>query len=144
MKSFVLVVSMIMAAGFQPCFSNGAGGFQQKVESVVGAVADIDRSSKQATIKTDSGEMITLKTDDNTLCLRIPAGEKTLNKAAPIQFADITIGDRILAHGTKMDQGFVSQRLVVMPAAEVARKREHDLEEWKQRGVGGIVREIDA
>src|SRR5438132_13439958 len=72
MKRFVLVVSMIMAAGFQPCFSNGAGGFQQKVESVVGAVADIDRSSKQATIKTDSGEMITLKTDDNTLCLRIP------------------------------------------------------------------------
>jgi len=111
---------------------------------VVGAVADIDQSSKRATIKTDAGEMITLKTDDNTVCLRIPAGEKTLSKAAPIQFADLTIGDRILAHGTKTDQGLVAQRLVVMPAAEVARKREHDLAEWKERGVGGIVRELNA
>ena len=144
MKRFALVVSMVMAAAFQLCVANGARGFQQKVESVVGAVADIDQSSKRATIKTDAGEMITLKTDDNTVCLRIPAGEKTLSKAAPIQFADLTIGDRILAHGTKTDQGLVAQRLVVMPAAEVARKREHDLAEWKQRGVGGIVRELNA
>src|SRR5207253_4725053 len=76
--------------------------------------------------------------------LRMPAGEKTLSKAVPIQFAEITIGDRVLAHGTKTDQGLVAQRLVVMPAAELARKREHDLEEWKQRGVGGIVRELNA
>ena len=144
MKRFALVVSMVMAAAFQLCVANEARGFQQKVESVVGAVADIDQSSKRATIKTDAGEMITLKTDGNTVCVRIPAGEKTLSKAAPIQFADLTIGDRILAHGTKTDQGLVAQRLVVMPAAEVARKREHDLAEWKQRGVGGIVRELNA
>jgi len=143
MRRTALVVSMIMAAAFQLCVSNGVRGFQQKVESVVGVVTDIDQSSKRATIKSDAGEEIRLKTDDNTVCLRIPAGEKTLSKAAPIQFADITIGDRILAHGAKTDQGFVAQRLVVMPVAEVARKREHDLAEWKQRGVGGIVREVN-
>ena len=91
MRRTALVVSMIMAAAFQLCVSNGVRGFQQKVESVVGAVADIDKSSKRATIKTDAGEMITVKTDDNTVCLRIPAGEKTLSKAAPIQFADVTV-----------------------------------------------------
>ena len=144
MRRFTLILSMITAAAFQLCVSNGVRGFQQKVESVVGAVADIDKSSKRATIKTDAGDVITLKTDDNTVCLRIPAGEKTLSKAAPIQFSDITIGDRILAHGTKADQGLVAQRLVVMPAAEVVRKRQHDLEEWKQRGVGGFVRELNA
>ena len=144
MKRSALIVSIIMAAGFQLCVANGVRGFQQKVESVVGAVVDIDKSSKRATIKTDAGETITVKTDDNSVCLRIPAGERTLSKAVPIQFADITIGDRILAHGTKTDQGLVAQRLVVMPAAEVARKREHDLAEWKQRGVGGIVRELNA
>jgi len=144
MKRFALVLSMIVAAAFQLCVSNGVRGCQQKVESVVGAVADIDKSSKRATIKTDTGETITVKTDDNSVCLRLPAGEKTLSKAVPIQFAEITIGDRILAHGTKTDQGLVAQRLVVMPAAELARKREHDLEEWKQRGVGGIVRELNA
>jgi hypothetical protein len=30
-----------------------------------------------------------------------------------------------------------------MPASEVARKREHDLEDWKQRGIGGVVRELN-
>ena len=134
---------MITAAAFHSVLGNGVRRFQQKVESVVGAVAEIDKSSKRATIRSDSGEMITVKTDDNSVCLRIPAGEKTLSKAVPTQFADITIGDRILVHGTKTDQGFVAQRLVVMPAAEVARKREHDLDEWKRRGVGGIVRDVN-
>jgi len=31
-----------------------------------------------------------------------------------------------------------------MPAAEVERKRQRDLDEWKQRGIGGIVREMNA
>src|SRR5438132_11802425 len=144
MRKFPLIVSIITAAAFQPCLSNRVRGFQQRVESVVGAVSEVDNNSKRATIKTDSGEVITVKTNDSTVCLRIPAGEKTLSKAVPIQFADITVGDRILAHGTKTDQGLLAQRIVVMPAAEVARKREHDLEEWKQRGVGGIVRELNA
>src|SRR5436190_13269235 len=77
MRRFVLVVSMIMATAFQLCVSNGVRGFQQKVESVVGAVADIDKSSRRATIKTDTGETITVKTDDNSVFLRILAGEKT-------------------------------------------------------------------
>src|SRR5438128_1974025 len=122
MRRLALILSMITAAEFHSGLANGVRGFQQKVESVVGAVADVDKNSKRVTIKTDSGEVITLKTDDNTVCLRMPAGEKTLSKAVPIQFADITIGDRILAHGTKADQGLVAQRLLVMPAAEVARK----------------------
>ena len=144
MRRLALTLSMITAAGFHSGLANGVRGFQQKIESVVGAVTDVDQNNKRVTIKTDSGEVITLKTDDNTVCLRIPAGEKTLSKAVPIQFAEVAVGDRIVAHGAKADQGLVAQRLVVMPAAEVARKREHDLEEWKRRGVGGIVREVNA
>src|SRR5439155_27389445 len=40
-------------------------------------------------------------------------------------------------------RGYGAQRVAVMPTGEVARKREHDLAEWKQRGVGGFVREIN-
>ena len=111
---------------------------------MVGAVEQIDKSSKTATLKTDSGEVVKLAVDDGTVCLRIPAGEKTLSKAAPIKFEDISIGDRVLAHGTKTDQTFAAQRLVVMPVAEMAKKREHDLDEWKRRGIGGIAREVNS
>ena len=117
---------------------------QQKVESMVGVVEQIDRNAKTATLKTDSGEIVKVTTVDSTVCLRIPAGEKTLSKAAPIKLEDISIGDRVLVHGMKTDQTFIGQRLVVMPMAEVAKKREHDLDEWKRRGIGGIVREVNS
>jgi len=116
---------------------------QQKPESVVGAVIAMDLSNRTATIKTDSGATLNVKTDGNTACLRIPAGENSLSKAAPIPFAEIAVGDRVLGHGTRTEQNFLAQRLVVMPASEVARKREHDLEDWKQRGIGGVVRELN-
>jgi len=116
---------------------------QQKAETVVGAISAIDPNNRSATIKTDSGASLDIRTDDNTVCLRIPAGEKSLSNAVPIKFAEIAVGDRILGHGTKTDQNFMAQRLVVMPASEVAKKREHDLDEWKQRGIGGVVRELN-
>jgi len=117
---------------------------QQKADNVVGAIIAIDANAGSATIKTDSGASISIKTDDTTVCLRIPAGEKTLAKAAPIHFADIATGDRVLAHGTSGANQFLAQRLVVMPKAEVEKKREHDLDEWRRRGIGGIVREVNA
>ena len=116
---------------------------QQKAESIVGAITSIDVNNGNATIKTDSGASLVVRTDDKTACLRIPAGEKSLSNAVPIKFADIAAGDRVLGHGLKTDQNFMAQRLVVMPAAEVARKREHDLDDWKQRGIGGVVRELN-
>lgn len=116
---------------------------QQKAESVVGVITAIDMNTSSATIKTDSGASLIVKTEDNTACLRIPAGEKSLSNATPIKFAEIAVGDRLLGHGTRTDEGFMAQRLIVMPASEVTKKREHDLNDWKQRGIGGVVREVN-
>jgi hypothetical protein len=117
---------------------------QEKVDSVVGAVTDIDKANKKVMLKTDAGVVLSIQTNDDTVCLRLPAGERTLSKATATRFDEIAINDRILAHGTRSDQTFSAQRLIVMPVAEVARKREHDLDEWKRRGIGGIVREVNA
>src|SRR5438477_3534013 len=136
--AFVIAVAVLAVVRQQPVHA------QQKVESMVGAVAQIDTDARTAALKTDSGEIVKVTTDESTACLRIPAGERTLSKAAPIKFADISIGDRVLAHGVKRDRVFIAQRLVVMPIAEVAKKREHDLDEWKRRGIGGMVREVNS
>ena len=135
--AFITLTTLVLLS------SSGISRAQQKAESVVGAVAAIDLNNRSATIKTDSGGALVITTDDNTTCLRIPAGEKSLSNAVAIKFAEIAVGDRILGHGTKTDQSFLAQRLVVMPASEVARKREHDLDDWKQRGIGGVVRELN-
>jgi hypothetical protein len=117
---------------------------QDKPQSVVGVVVQTDARRKALTIRSDAGETVSVQTDSNTTLVRIPAGERTLANALAIQFGDITSGDRILSNGTRAGQNFIAQRIVVMPAAEIEKKRQHDLDEWKQRGVGGIVRETNA
>ena len=144
MKRLALVSFVITIAAMTASVRRQSAVAHQGVESMVGAVEQIDRNGKTATLKTDAGEIVRLAATDSTVCLRIPAGEKTLSKAVPIKFEDISIGDRVLAHGTKTDQTFAAQRVVVMPVAEVAKKREHDLDEWKRRGIGGVAREVNS
>jgi hypothetical protein len=137
------LIGLLIAIGVAFAAVRQTASAQPQVASVVGAVLEIDKNQKTITLKADSGETVRLTSDETTVCLRIPAGEKTLSKAEQIKFDDISIGDRVLAHGTKAGQTFAAQRLVVMPVAEVAKKREHDLDEWKRRGIGGIVREVN-
>lgn len=143
MRRAPLFVSMIAAT-----LALAAGALyatqQNAVESVVGTVTGIDKNARNATIKTDTGTVITLKTNDDTVCLRIPANEKTLAKAVPIQFAEIAVGDRMLGHGTRRENEFLAQRLVVITKADVDKKREGDLDDWRRRGIGGIVKDLNA
>ncbi len=117
---------------------------QDKVDALVGMVTNVDAVNRTVTVKTDAGAAVLIRADEKTIYLRLPAGERTLSKATPTKFAEIVINDRVLAHGAKSDQTFLAQRLIVMPATEVAKKREHDLDEWKRRGIGGVVREVNA
>jgi hypothetical protein len=144
MRRTVLIVSVVATVFVLRCAPEATARVQEKAESVIGAIVEIDPNTRSATIKTDAGAMVAVKTDENTVCLRLPAGEKTLAKAAPIQFAEIAVGDRVLGHGTRTGNEFRAQRLVVMPKSEVEKKRAHDLEDWRQRGIGGIVRELNA
>src|SRR5205085_10570445 len=66
---------------------------------VVGEVTAVEASSGRVTVKTDAGESVTISTDNKTTYLRLPPGETTLDKAAHITFADVRVGDRVLAPG---------------------------------------------
>src|ERR1041384_120818 len=66
-----------------------------KLDSIVGAVVSVDQLSRSASVKTDPGAVSLILTDENTSCLRIPAGERSLAKAGVIQFSAIAIGDRL-------------------------------------------------
>lgn len=130
----LLAVTIILTAAASP---------QDKTEALVGSIIEINAAARNGQIRTDAGESIILRIDDKTVCLRIPAGEKSLSKATSIQFAEITTGDRVLAHGTKTGGEFLAQRLVVLTKTEIEKKRERELEDWRQRGIGGIVREVN-
>ncbi len=143
MRRTTLIVSLIAAT-----IALGTGAIctaqQKAVDSVVGTVTDIDKNNGSATIKTDSDAIVSVKTDHNSVYLRISANEKTLARAVSIQFADIAVGDRVLGHGTKTGTEFLAQRVVVLSRADIDKKRAHDLDEWRRRGIGGIVKDLNA
>jgi hypothetical protein len=114
----------------------------QQTSSIVGTV--VDRTANTVTIKTDQNVSIQLEPTDKTIYLRVPAGAQSLDQAAPIKAGEIAAGDRVLARGTKTDSGFAAWRIVVLAKADIANRRERELEEWRKRGISGIVKAVDA
>src|ERR1700730_8909367 len=66
---------------------------------IVGEVTAGDKPPNQVTIKTDTGESITILTNEASSVLRLPAGETSAQKATKITLADIGAGDRPVARG---------------------------------------------
>lgn len=121
-------------------------GFPQtptQQSSVVGTVAVVEKMAKTISIKTDQNTTLAIKVNDTTVCLRVPAGAQSLDKATPISFDDIANGDRILARGSKAQDEFAALRIVVLSKEDVSKKRERDLEQWRTRGIAGVVKALN-
>jgi len=116
---------------------------QTPVSSVVGTVAVVDKSAKTISITNDQNATITIKANESTVCLRVPAGAQSLDKATTILFDDITNGDRVLARGSKSQDEFAALRIVVLSKEDVSKKRERDLAEWRTRGIAGVVKVVN-
>ncbi len=114
-----------------------------QVSSVVGTVIAIERSAKTISVKTDQNAAITLKAGDNTVYMRVPPGAQSLDKANTIVFDEISAGDRILARGTPDQNEFAVVRIVVLSKDDVAKKRESELEQWRTRGIAGVVKALN-
>ncbi|HEV7675057.1 MAG TPA: DUF5666 domain-containing protein [Candidatus Angelobacter sp.] len=109
----------------------------------VGVVKSIN--GKSLVIKTDAGPEIAVSVLDGTHMVRLAAGQTDIKTAPSITFAEIQVGDRLLLRGRSNANGAIeATTLVVMKQADVARKQQHDREDWQKRGTGGIVSAIDA
>jgi hypothetical protein len=102
---------------------------------VIGEVTALDAQSGQISLKTDKGEAVTAPVGASTVYLRVPPGEKDLQKAARIAFSDIGVGDRVLVIGQKT--------VIVMTRSDLAQKQRREQEEWQKRGMSGTVWAID-
>lgn len=108
---------------------------------VIGEVTAIDAAARQMTVKTDAGAVVNVALNDATSYLRLPPGEKTLDKATKITLSDVGVGDRVFARGkTSDDQKSVPARvLIVMTKADISRKQEQERAEWRRRGILGTI-----
>lgn len=108
---------------------------------VMGELKAIDSAAKQITVKTDASSVVTVTLADSTGYSRIPPGEKTLDKAAKITFADLGVGDRVLAVGKVADdyKSATARTLIVISKGDIAKKQEAERLDWRRRGILGVI-----
>jgi len=106
-------------------------------KSVVGAVASFDKDTKAIEVKPDNAALVVMKVQPNTVVQRIAPGQTNLANATPIAASEIAIGDRVLV--TPASNGVDALRIVIIPAADLAKRDEADRQDWAKRGISGIV-----
>ena len=110
----------------------------------LGEVISVDAASKQIMLHTTAGDINVLLTDA-TKYKRVAPDAKTLDNAEAITFADVGVGDRVIAQGkVAADRKSVPARQVIlMSKAAIAQKHERDREEWRRRGIFGRVTAVN-
>ena len=138
-----VLVSGSTTRGQSPQTPARAGETRPVSDRVLGEVTAIDPANKKISVKAETGQAVTVSVDDKTLYRRIPPGETNVEKAAVISFADIAVGDRVLARG-KFDAGVIQTRiLLVVSRTELARSEEQSRAEWQSRGISGTIAGLD-
>jgi len=134
----IQVASIVPAYGQTTATAPGAG------VKPVGSIQAIQGNS--LTLKPDSGAEVNVTVQDATRIVRIAPGQTSLKDATPLRRQDLQLGDRILVTGQLAGDGrsVNATTILVMKQEDVQAKQKADQEDWQKRGVGGLVRSIDA
>jgi hypothetical protein len=111
---------------------------------LLGTVTSI--SGDTITVKSDAGVVATISVNDTTRIVRTAPGQKDLSGATPIQVKDLAVGDRVLVRATPgtAENTYTAQAVIAMKQTDIAQKQQQEREDWQKRGVGGIVKSVDA
>jgi hypothetical protein len=114
------------------------------VSRLVGSVVSVKGQS--LTVKPDSGPPTTVTVADSARILQTMPGTKTIAGATPIHLTDLAVGDRVLIAMRPAPDGSGATATTVIAMREADITKEHQAEEadWRRRGVGGIVKSVDA
>ena len=117
----------------------------QQLSSMPKAIGTIKSiSAKDMVLTTDAGAEVKVHIQDTTRLLRVAPGQD-LKSATPISEQELQSGDRILVRGTAGDseKSLTATTIIAMKKADIAQKHEKDLQDWRQRGTGGLVKTVD-
>jgi len=153
MRAFLLVAIFLFVAvlalpvcgqNSQPAPAAQTADPEITPNGVIGEVKSIDAGAKQLTVKTDKGSTVNVSLNEKTNYLRLPPGEKTLANAIKIALTDVGEGDRVWARGKVAEdrKSVPALALVVMTKADLAKKQEAERQEWRRRGILGVISAI--
>jgi hypothetical protein len=111
--------------------------------SVLGVVDKVDAKGGVISVTPKKGDPTTVKFDERTSFLKMPAGETDTKKATPAAATDVVAGDSVIARVLTADPtGKPARTVYIEKAAELAQRRDKTLEEWKT-ATSGLISSID-
>jgi Cu/Ag efflux protein CusF len=138
MRAFLLIAATLLSSTLVAAQGTDPG---ITAKHAIGEVKTIDAATRQLTIKTDAGSIVTVSVTDKTTYKRLAPGEQTLDKASDIAFTDVAEGDRVWARGTVSEdrKSVPAAMVVVMTKGDLAKKQEAERAEWRRRGILGVI-----
>ena len=142
MKTWLIAALLVRPA---PAIQASGSEPPRKTDSVIGEVTILDLSSRRLTVKTDPGAPVEVRADEKTVFLKARPGSSTLNDAAPAQLEELAVGDRVLARGRLAEDkaSLAARQVVVMTRGDISAKQDAEREQWRRRGILGVVSAID-
>ena len=114
MKKLFLFLSVALL-GLAPAGAQGRQASAPK-QQVIGEITAVDPSARTVTVRPDAGEPVTLTTTEQTTYTRMPQGVTDLKLGERVTFAEVRVGDRVLAPGVPAAGG-PAARLILMARA---------------------------
>ncbi|MGC1463527.1 MAG: hypothetical protein WA802_15095 [Terracidiphilus sp.] len=98
------------------------------------------------TVKTDSGEVHEVDVPSTASLKQVEPGVKDLSTAQTIEFGSLATGDRVLV---RLDPNApagtaTALQIIAVKQADLAKKQQQEREDWQLRGLGGLVKSVDA
>jgi hypothetical protein len=143
----ILCLSLLAGLGAWPLMGHaqdaGQAAGAPKAPPAVGTIKTI--SGNALTLSTDSGSEVKVIIAADAKLVRVPPGSKDLKEAVAVTLADLQQGDRILVRGKPGDAGtMVASTVIAMKKGDIAEKQSHERAEWQKHGIGGLVKSVDA
>jgi hypothetical protein len=116
------------------------------VSSVVGEVLALPTGEAgRLTVRKDGGGDVGVELAPTTVCLRTRPGATSLEGATAVPATAIAVRDRVLVQGGASEDGATirARRIVVMARSDVEARREAERQDWRKRGVAGVVTSVD-
>jgi Domain of unknown function (DUF5666) len=119
-----------------------ASASAQAPSRFVGSITAI--AGTTVTVKTDAGDSRQFDVPADANIKRIAPGEKDLNRVAAMAFTDLAVGDRVLVKLAADSPTPVATQIIAVKQEDLVKKQQKDREDWQRRGVGGLVKSVDA
>ncbi len=111
---------------------------------LAGEIQSLDVAARRIILTTANGEVQATFTDE-TEFLKVPPGEKTLEKATPVEFSSLQPGDKVIARGRVAPDGksVPARQIIVVSKADIAQRNQREAEDWLRRGISAAVVSVD-